>query len=42
VPVYSLNVVRDLARIDEAARVVAGWHSGEEQDRAGISAPGGA
>ena len=42
VPVYSLNVVRDLERIDEAARVVAGWHSGEEQDRAGISAPGGA
>ena len=42
VPVYALNVVRDLERIDEAARVVAGWHSGEEQKRAGTPAPGAA
>ena len=38
VPVYSLNVVRDLERIDEAARVVTGWHSGDEPEREGISA----
>ena len=42
VPVYALNIVRDLERIDEAARVVTGWHSGENLERAGIAAPGGA
>ena len=41
VPVYALNVVRDLERIDEAAHVVTGWHAEDEHERAGISAPGG-
>jgi hypothetical protein len=41
VPVYALNIVRDLDRIDEAARVVTAWHAGEGTERAGI-APGGA
>jgi hypothetical protein len=42
VPVYALNIVRDLERIDEAARVVTEWHAGEEPEREGISAPGAA
>jgi cytochrome c551/c552 len=29
VPVYALHVVRDLERVDEVARVVAGWHADE-------------
>jgi hypothetical protein len=41
VPVYALHVVRDLDRLDEAARTVMTWHDGEEQERAGV-APGGA
>ena len=42
VPVYALNIVRDLDRIGDAARVVTAWHAGEDQERAGIAAPGGA
>jgi hypothetical protein len=42
VPVYALNLVRDLERIDDVARVVAAWHAGEEPGRVGTSAPGGA
>jgi hypothetical protein len=29
VPVYALHVVRDLSRIEEVARSIAGWHAGE-------------
>ncbi len=39
VPVYALNIVRDLERIDEAAQVLTGWHAGDEQERAGAPAP---
>lgn len=28
VPVYTLHIVRDLDRVDEAARVILGWHGG--------------
>jgi hypothetical protein len=41
VPLYALHVVRDLERVDEAARTVMSWHADEEQERAGVT-PGGA
>jgi hypothetical protein len=30
VPVYALHVVRDLARVDEVAQLLYGWHAGED------------
>jgi hypothetical protein len=27
VPVYTLNIVRDLNRVEEVARTILGWHS---------------
>ena len=30
VPVYSLNLVRDLERIDDVAQLLVRWHTGSE------------